>query len=98
MVKNTTRFGCIQGARIDSLLALEVSCELAVGLICVFLWNLITWNLTDQTPEEEGVWWNPQRGSDATSLMSSANTRHVDTHLQVVKKSIQEETFANISE
>lgn len=36
MVKNTTRFGCIQGARIDSLLALEVSCELAVGLICVF--------------------------------------------------------------
>lgn len=36
MVKNTTRFGCIQGAMIDSLLALEVSCELAVGLICVF--------------------------------------------------------------
>lgn len=96
--QKTTRFGCVQGARIDSLFALEVSCELAVGLICVFLWNLITWNLTDQTAEEEGVQWNPHRGSDATSLMSSANTRHMATHLQVVKKSIQEETFANISE
>lgn len=96
--QKTTRFGCVQGARIDSLFALEVSCELAVGLICVFLWNLITWNLTHQTAEEEGVQWNPHRGSDATSLMSSANTRHMATHLQVVKKSIQEETFANISE
>lgn len=80
------------------MLALEVSCELAMGLICVFPWNLITWDLTDQTAKEEGVWWNPQRGSDVTSLTSSANTGHVAIPLQVVKKSIQEETFANISE
>ena len=98
MVKNATRFGCIQGARTDFLLALEVSCELAVGLSCIFLWDLITWNLTDQTAEEEGVWWNHQRGGDVTSLTSLASTRHVATHLQVVKKSIQEEAFANTSE